>query len=109
MRRFLVWPAAMIWPQNLVNATLFHTLFRDVDPQIPGWSISRYRYFFYVFLGIFIWNWIPGYIFTALSNFAFVTWIKPDNVILNQVFGSISGMLSAETTDIRIGCYPSHG
>lgn len=40
---------------------------------------------------MFIWNWIPGYIFTALSNFAFVTWIKPDDVVVNQVFGSFTG------------------
>ena len=91
MRRFLVWPAAMLWPSTLINTTLFHTLFRDVDPEIPGWKISRYRWFMYTFIGMFVWNWIPGYIFQALSNFAFVTWIRPDDVVLNQVFGSITG------------------
>jgi OPT family small oligopeptide transporter len=91
MRRFLVWPAAMLWPSTLINTTLFHTLFRDMDPEIPGWKISRYRYFMYIFVGMFIWNWIPGYIFTALSNFAFVTWIRPNDVVLNQVFGSLTG------------------
>jgi hypothetical protein len=91
MRRFLVWPAAMLWPSTLINTTLFHTLFRDVDPEISGWKISRYRWFMYTFIGMFIWNWIPGYIFQALSNFAFVTWIRPDNVVLNQIFGSITG------------------
>ena len=93
-RRFLVWPAAMMWPSNLTNATLFHTLFRDQDPEAPGWKISRYRYFMYCFTAMFIWTWIPGYIFTALSNFAFVTWIKPDDVVVNQVFGSFTGASS---------------
>lgn len=91
MRRFLVWPAAMLWPSTLIKATLSHTLFRDKDPEVPGWTISRYRYFLYVVAGMFIWNWIPGYIFTALSNFGFVTWIKPNDVVLNQIFGSFTG------------------
>jgi len=92
MRRFLVWPAAMVWPTTLVNATLFHTLFRDEDGVlVPGWRLSRYKYFLIVFVGMFCWNWIPGYIFTGVSNFAFVTWIRPNNVVINQVFGSITG------------------
>ena len=91
MRRFLVWPAAMMWPSNLVNATLFRTLFHEEDPEVPGWKISRYRYFMYCLVGMFLWNWIPGYMFTAVSNFAFVTWIRPDDVVLNQIFGSFTG------------------
>ena len=31
MRKFLVWPAAMIWPANLVNCALFRTLHNDKD------------------------------------------------------------------------------
>jgi hypothetical protein len=48
VRRFLVWPAAMIWPANLVNTAMFYTLHdhRKSDPaQTNGWSIGRYRWF----------------------------------------------------------------
>lgn len=94
-RRFLVWPAAMIWPSNLVNTTLFYAL-HDHSPTDPnqtgGWTIGRYRYFLYVFLGSFVWYWFPGWIFQALSVFAFVTWIKPNSVVINQLFGGSTGL-----------------
>ncbi|KAJ5965293.1 hypothetical protein N7481_012007 [Penicillium waksmanii] len=94
-RRFLVWPAAMIWPGQFANTALFHAL-HDKRPSNPsetdGWSISRYRYFIYVMAGAFFWYWIPGVIWQGLSVFAFVTWIRPNNVVLNQLFGGFSGL-----------------
>ena len=95
LRKFLVWPASMIWPTNFVNTSLFYALHdhSKTDPaQANGWSIGRYRYFLYVFLGSFVWYWFPGWIFQALSLFAFATWIAPDNVIVNQVFGFNTGL-----------------
>ncbi|KAK4168649.1 putative oligopeptide transporter [Cladorrhinum sp. PSN259] len=93
-RRFLVWPAAMIWPTDLVNCTLFYTL-HDHSPSDParanGWSIGRYRWFFLVFTGSFLWYWLPGYLFQGLSWFCWITWIWPKNVIVNQLFGGYSG------------------
>lgn len=87
-RRFLIWPAAMIWPGILPNAALFYAL-HDHTPPDPakthGWSISRYRYFLYVMCGSFVWYWFPGFIWQGLSVFAFVTWIKPNNVVINQL------------------------
>lgn len=63
-RRFLVYPASMIWPTVLPNCALFYSL-HDHTPPDPaktnGWSISRYRYFGYVFAGSFCWYWFPGY------------------------------------------------
>ena len=50
-----------------------------------GWTISRYRYFFYVLLGMFLYYWIPGVLFQGLSVFAFPTWIRPDNGKVNQL------------------------
>jgi OPT family small oligopeptide transporter len=94
-RRFLVYPASMIWPTTLPNCALFYSL-HDKTPSDPaetnGWTISRYRYFLYVFIGSFVWYWFPGFIWQGLSVFAFVTWIKPNNVVINQVFGGFSGM-----------------
>ncbi|KAL1859528.1 hypothetical protein VTK73DRAFT_7572 [Phialemonium thermophilum] len=93
-RRFLVWPAAMIWPSDLVNCALFYTL-HDHSPSDPaktgGWSIGRYKWFLIVFSGAFVWYWFPGWIFQGLSWFCWITWIWPDNVIVNQLFGGYSG------------------
>jgi hypothetical protein len=44
-----------------------------------------------VLLAGFFWYWMPGYLFTGLSVIAWVTWIKPNNVIINQLFGGVHG------------------
>lgn len=92
-RRWVVYPGAMIWPQTLVSTTLFTTIHGDHGHSIAnGWTISRYRFFIYVLAASFAWYWFPGFIFTALSYFTFVCWIKPHNVVVNQVFGYRSGL-----------------
>lgn len=76
-RRFLVWPSAMIWPMIFSNTALFHALHdtsKHDKASANGWEISRYRYFFYVLCGMFIYYWIPGVLWQGLSVFAFVTW-----------------------------------
>jgi hypothetical protein len=57
-----------------------------------GWTISRYGFLWRVTLIAFLWYFIPGYVFPALSTFAFITWIFPHNVIINQMFGMTTGM-----------------
>ncbi|KAI0314622.1 OPT oligopeptide transporter protein-domain-containing protein [Amylostereum chailletii] len=89
-RRFLVWPASMVWPQNLIACTVLNTLHAEEDEGTDG--ISRYRYFIYVCTGAFFFFFIPGYLFQALSVFSWVCWIAPNNVVLNQVFGVAHGM-----------------
>lgn len=93
--RFLVVPAAMIWPANLINTTVFNALHDHSLPDsslTSGWKISRYRFFLYVVIAYFCWQWLPGYIAPFLSNFAWVTWIKPQNVVVNQIFGGVTGL-----------------
>ncbi|KAF9228480.1 OPT superfamily oligopeptide transporter [Gyrodon lividus] len=89
-RRFLVWPAGMVWPQNLVTCTLLNTLHAE-DEEGPG-GITRYRYFLLVMTGAFFFFFIPGYLFQALSVFSWICWIFPNNVPVNQLFGVGSGL-----------------
>lgn len=60
VRRWLVEPAAMIWPAALVNVAFMYAL-HDKSPSDPtktnGWSIARYRLFMYAFIGMFVWSW----------------------------------------------------
>ncbi|RAL15004.1 small oligopeptide transporter, OPT family [Aspergillus homomorphus CBS 101889] len=93
--RFLVAPAAMIWPSNLINCALFTALHdtRKPDPsKVNGWRIGKYRFFLYVMVGSFCWYWIPGLIAPFLSVFAWVTWIKPQSPVVNQLFGGSTGL-----------------
>ncbi|TPX17527.1 uncharacterized protein E0L32_003170 [Thyridium curvatum] len=94
-RRFLVWPAAMIWPGQFAITSLFYALHdksKSDGSTSNGWTISRYRWFVYVMCGMFIYYWIPGVLWQGLSVFAFVTWIKPNNVVINQLFGGFTGL-----------------
>jgi hypothetical protein len=84
LRRFLVWPASMIWPNTLVNASLFNTM-HSTYGGLPDGRISRERFFVYFLIGSFLWYWVPGYLFTALSTFSFICWAAPNNVVVNQV------------------------
>lgn len=94
-RRFLVWPAALIWPANFSMTTLLYAL-HDKSKSDPtkanGWQISRYRFFVYVTLASFAYYWLPGVLWQGLSVFSFVTWIRPNNATLNQLFGGFTGL-----------------
>lgn len=57
-RRFLVWPAAMIWPTNLVFCTVLNTLHAEEDDT--SGSITRFRFFTWAFAGAFVWFFFPG-------------------------------------------------
>ncbi|MBW0525345.1 hypothetical protein O181_065060 [Austropuccinia psidii MF-1] len=90
-RRFLIWPASMIWPSNLVVCTLLNTFHAEDDDGSDG-SLTRFKFFIYVAIGAFVWYWVPGYLFTALSTFSWVCWLAPRNRLLNQMFGSVNGL-----------------
>jgi OPT family small oligopeptide transporter len=89
-RRFLVWPASMVWPQNLVACTLLNTLHAEEDEEGDG--VRRYTYFVWVLGGIFTFYFLPGFLFTGLSVFSWVCWLAPKNVPVNQLFGMTSGL-----------------
>lgn len=94
-RRFLVDPASMIWPSTLINTSLFYALHdhsRSNPEDTNGWTIGRYKWFLIVTGGSFAWYWFPGYIAPFLSVFAFVTWIKPQDPVINQLFGGWTGL-----------------
>ncbi|KAF9899145.1 hypothetical protein BX616_003223 [Lobosporangium transversale] len=86
LRRYLVYPAAMIWPANLVQVALFNTLHKDEELAPGQWS--RFKFFLVATSGMFLYAWIPGFIFPVLSSIAWICWIKPDNLVLSQLTGA---------------------
>ena len=80
----------MIWPQNLVQATILNTLHAEEDGT--DGSMTRFRFFSVVSIAAFFFYFVPGYLFTALSFFNWVCWIAPGNVVVNQLFGTVSGL-----------------
>ncbi|KAG1864939.1 OPT oligopeptide transporter protein-domain-containing protein [Suillus subalutaceus] len=93
LRRFLVQPPSMIWPSNLVTCALFNTLHSQTYAGIgTRGGISRERFFYYAWICGVLWYFIPGYLFQGLSYFSWVCWIVPDNIVVNQMFGYVSGL-----------------
>jgi hypothetical protein len=95
MRKFLVWPAAMIWPRTLINAALFRILHSneedDETVNTSRWKISRFDFFYIAFLLQFLWYWIPGYICPVLSYLSLFCMLYPHNIIVSQITG-VSGL-----------------
>ncbi|KAI0274448.1 OPT oligopeptide transporter protein-domain-containing protein [Russula aff. rugulosa BPL654] len=92
-KRFVVAPPAMIWPKTLVTAVLFNTLHGQETSGTQAYGgISRLRFFYYVFIGYIIYNFLPSYLFTALSSFSWACWIAPNNTKVNQLFGVSHGL-----------------
>lgn len=95
---FLTLRYPQIWPSTLANAALFETLHSGANPLADGWKVSRYRFFLYVFIGGFCWYWLPGFLFTGLSTFAFLCWAAPDNKVVNNLFGMTTSLGYLPTT-----------
>ncbi|SAM84167.1 probable isp4-oligopeptide transporter [Ustilago bromivora] len=89
-RRWLVWPAAMIWPANLGNTALFTALHRQVDTGSS--HMSRYKFFMIACPCAFAWYFVPGYLFAMMSVGNWFCLIAPDNVPLNQMLGTQQGL-----------------
>ena len=82
-----------------------------------GWKISRMKFFLIAFSAMFVYFWLPGGLFQALScesfslfsslstprlrvhlcspphlDFNWITWIAPTNIHVMALFGQISGL-----------------
>ena len=93
LRRFVVYPTQTFWPNILPTLALNRALLVPGKKEtIHGWSMSRYKFFFIFFCGMFVYFWIPSLLFNALSYFAWMTWIAPNNFNLAVVTGSDLGL-----------------
>lgn len=91
-RRFLVNPSGMIWPGTLMSAAMFSTLHKQENKPANGWTISRWKFFYVVWAGAFLFYFLPGLLMPALSYFNVITWFAPKSVVLANLFGVSSGL-----------------
>ncbi|KAK9464999.1 OPT oligopeptide transporter protein-domain-containing protein [Lipomyces arxii] len=93
LRRWVVYPAKAIWPSLLPTLMLNRTLLQPENGRsIHGWTMTKYKFFFIVLGCTLVYNWLPGYLFTALSTFNWMTWIAPQNKNLAIITGSVMGL-----------------
>ncbi|WWC63248.1 OPT family small oligopeptide transporter [Kwoniella dejecticola CBS 10117] len=96
-RRFLIYPSYCVWPGSLVTIALNRAFHSESDPAVPGplkrmYSWTRIKFFAVAFAAMFVWFWFPGFLFTALSTFNWISWISPNNMTLNNIVGSVNGL-----------------
>ena len=87
-RRYLVRPAAMIWPGTLMSTAMFTTMHKNENKSANGWTISRYKFFIFVWTAAFAWYFLPGLLMPALSYFNVITWFAPRNVVVSNLVGA---------------------
>ncbi|KAG0046031.1 hypothetical protein BGZ83_008758 [Gryganskiella cystojenkinii] len=93
LRRFLIYPAEMVWWSTLVQIVFFNAMHNTDEfknkKMIRGWSYMKY---FWVFCGgMFIWEFLPQWLAPMLGYFDWICWIKPFNYDFWAISSSITG------------------
>ncbi|GFP92654.1 oligopeptide transporter 7 [Phtheirospermum japonicum] len=89
-RRYLVEPAAMWWPQNLVQVSLFRAL-HEKEVRTKGGS-TRNQFFLIAFLCSFAYYVFPGYLFPKLTSVSWLCWIFSSSVLVQQLGSGLHGL-----------------
>ena len=93
LRRFVIYPIEALWPSILPTLALNRALLvPETKETLHGWSMTRYKFFFFFFSIMFVYFWLPNFVFQALGYFAWMTWIAPNNFVLNMITGNQQGL-----------------
>ncbi|KAG0263989.1 hypothetical protein DFQ27_001522 [Actinomortierella ambigua] len=107
MRKYVVYPAEMVWWQNLIQVSFYNTMHNTDDYKkvrlIFGWT--RMKFFWIVCAITFFYQFIPQWMFPLLMYFDWVCWIKPFDRNIWAIFSSAQGggafALSFDWTSIQ--------
>ncbi|KAF2028258.1 OPT superfamily oligopeptide transporter [Setomelanomma holmii] len=89
-RTMLLWEPEYIWPQALMQTTLFET-FRKQDRQSRLAKRQMIVFFSYL-IGMTLWQFLPEYIFPMTSSLAFLCWVAPRNPVASFIGSGLGGM-----------------
>ena len=89
-RSLLLWEPEYVWPQALMQTTLFET-FRKQDRNSPL-AKRQMHVFFMCLVGMLLWQFLPEYVFPMTSSLAFLCWVAPKNPVANFIGSGLGGM-----------------
>jgi OPT family small oligopeptide transporter len=89
-RQLLLFDPNYIWPQALMQSTLFET-FRKTDNSSPL-ARKQMKVFFLCLVGMTLWQFLPEYAFPFTSSLAFLCWVAPHNAVANFIGSGLGGM-----------------
>lgn len=92
-RSFLVYHSRMVWFSVLPYLTLARTLVSsDYRKTTNGWKLKRTEFFWLFSFIWFGWYWVVNTAAQFLQYFNWLSWITPDNVNMNAITGSHTGL-----------------
>ena len=90
-RQFLLYEPTYPWFTALCQSALFETQHKQI--KTPSKLASRQmKVFFWVLLGVTLWQFLPEYAFPFLSSLAFLCWVAPSNPTANFLGSGLGGM-----------------
>ncbi|XP_058217154.1 oligopeptide transporter 4-like isoform X2 [Rhododendron vialii] len=87
LRKYVVEPAHMWWPSNLVQVSLFRVLHERDEKRM-----SRTKFFVVALICSFSWYAFPGYLFPTLTSISWVCWAFPKSVTAQQIGSGMKGL-----------------
>ncbi|KAJ7027092.1 OPT oligopeptide transporter [Mycena alexandri] len=88
MRIFLVYPTWAVYPQVMPTVQLFEALHRGEGMMAQS---KRKKFFWYIFIGIFVWEWFPEYIAPTLTGISIFCLANKNSAWFTRVFGGAAG------------------
>ncbi|KAF5365456.1 hypothetical protein D9758_010828 [Tetrapyrgos nigripes] len=87
MRDVLVYPTFAVYPQLMPTVQLFDALHRGQDAIMQK---KRLRFFWILFIGIFVWEWFPEYIAPTLTGISIFCLADQKSAWVSRIFGGTS-------------------
>ncbi|KAJ6621184.1 OPT oligopeptide transporter protein-domain-containing protein [Mycena sp. CBHHK59/15] len=88
MRSFLVYPTYCVFPNLVPTIQMFDVLFRNQDSILQR---KRIKFFWTLFIGIFIWEWFPEYIAPTLTGVSIFCLARQKSPWVTRLFGGAAG------------------
>ncbi|GMH18298.1 hypothetical protein Nepgr_020139 [Nepenthes gracilis] len=89
-RKYLVEPAEMWWPGNMVQVSLFRAL-HEKEKRAKG-SVSRTQFFILVLVTSAAYYLFPGYLFTMIASISWLCWTSSKSVRMQQLGSGQNGL-----------------
>ncbi|GJN01864.1 hypothetical protein PR202_ga19165 [Eleusine coracana subsp. coracana] len=95
MRKYVIEPAHMWWPQSLVQVSLLRALHEKEKRRM-----TRGKFFLIALICSFTWYTVPGYLFTTITAVSWVCWAFPESITMQQIGSGMNGLgIGAFTLD----------
>ncbi|CAH9119455.1 unnamed protein product [Cuscuta epithymum] len=89
LRKYVIDPGEMWWPQSLVQVSLFRALHEKEENTR---SMTKWKFFWLAMLCGAIWYIVPGFLFPTISNISLLCLIYPKSVMAQQIGSGMRGL-----------------